>query len=89
MKKSQHIRTRCQQRGIPEDGPDLIAYFGTDTSNGVILTGKDISDAEREMKRIMNRLSKLKDVFIPIDGTTMKTAYRVNRRQRRLQTGIW
>lgn len=93
MKKSQHIRTRCQQRGIPEDGPDLIAYFGTETSDGVILTGKDISDAERkmkrEMKRIMNRLSKLKDVFIPIDGTTMKTAYRVGRRRRRLQTGRW
>ncbi len=89
MKKSQHIRTRCQQRGIPEDGPDLIAYFGTETSDGVILTGKDISDAEREMKRIMNRLSKLKDVFIPIDGTTMKTAYRVDRRRRRLQTGRW
>lgn len=89
MKKSQHIRTRCQQRGIPEDGPDLIAYFGTETPDGLILTGKDISDAEREMKRIMNRLSKLKDVFIPIDGTTMKTAYRVDRRRRRLQTGRW
>lgn len=89
MKKSQHIRNRCQQRGIPERDLELVFQHGTVTSDGLILTGKDIADAVRDMKRKMNRLSKLKDVFIPTDGTTMKTAYRVDRRRRRLQTGIW
>ena len=50
-----------------------------------MLTVKNIANVEREMKRTMNRLSKLKDVFIPTDGATMITVYRVDRRRRRLQ----
>ena len=89
MKKSQHIRIRCQQRGIPERDLAPVARYGTETSDGLILTGKDIADAVRDMKRKINRLSKLKGVSIPMDGETMITAYRADRRRRRLQTDIW
>lgn len=89
MKMSQHIRTRCRQRGIPESDLELVVQHGTVTSDGLILTGKDIADAVREMKRKMKRLSKLKDVLILTDDVTMVTVYRADRRRRRIQTGIW
>ena len=89
MKKTQHIKSRCQQRGFKEYDLELVARYGTVTSDGLMLTVKNIANVEREMKRTMNRLSKLKDVFIPTDGATMITVYRVDRRRRRLQIGTW
>ena len=47
---TQHIRTRCQQRGTKEAGLDLIVQYGTQIRRGVVLTRKDISDAKREIK---------------------------------------
>ena len=88
-KKNKHIRTRCQQRGIKERDLDLIAQVGTKTRDGLILTRKDISEVERETKRLVCRLSRLQDVFIAKDGETLITAYRAGRRQRRSQVGIW
>ena len=88
-KKTKHIRTRCQQRGIKERDLDLIAQFGTKTRDGLILTRKDISEVERETKRLVCRLSRLQDVFVAKDGETLITAYRAGRRQRRSQVGIW
>lgn len=89
MKKTRHISARCQQRGIKERDLDLIFQYGTSTSCGQMLTGRDIAEAEKDMKRVLSRLSRLKNVFIPTDGETMITAFRANRSQRRRQVGIW
>ena len=68
---------------------DLIARYGTETWEGVILTRKDIAKVEREAKRLVSRLERLEDVFVATDGVTMITAYRTTRRQRRIQLGKW
>ena len=86
---NEHIRERCQQRGIKERDIELIARFGTTTSKGLILTRKDIAEVEHETKRLLSRLSRLQDVFVATDGKTMKTAYRATRRQRRVQVDHW
>ena len=86
---TKHIHTRCQQRGIKERDLNLIAQFGTETPKGLILTRKNITEVEREAKRLVNRLSRLQDVFVATNGETMKTAFRAKRRQRRLLAGNW
>lgn len=84
---TKHVRSRCQQRGIRETDLDLVAQYGTETSEGVILTRKDIAVVEREFKRLINRLSKLEDVFVATDGEIMKTVFRATKQQRRSQVG--
>ena len=78
-----------QRKWLKERDLNLIAQYGTETPEGLILTRKDIAEAEREEKRLVNRLSRLQDIFIATDGDTMITAYRATRRQRRLQLGNW
>ena len=80
---TKHIRNRCQQRGIKEADLDLIFQYGTETPKGVILTHKDVAVVEREVKNLVNRLSKLQDVFVAMDGETMMTAFRATKQQRR------
>ena len=86
---TEHIRARCQQRGIKERDLDLIAQFGTETPEGLILTRKNIAEIERQAKRLVHRLSRLQDVFIAADGESMITVYRATRQQRRSQVGNW
>lgn len=80
---TKHIRTRCQQRGIKEADLGLIVQYGTETPKGMILTRKDIAVVEREVKKLINSLSKLQDVFVAMDGETMMTAFRATKQQRR------
>lgn len=84
---TKHIRVRCQQRGIQEHDLKLVAQFGTETSKGLILTRKDVAEVEREAKRLVNRLSRLQDVFVATEGETMKTAFRATKQQRRWLMG--
>ena len=84
---TKHVRSRCQQRGIRKTDLDLVAQYGTETSEGVILTRKDIAGVEREFKRLINRLLKLEDVFVAMDGEIMKTVFRTTKQQRRAQVG--
>ncbi len=65
----------------------LVAQFGTETSRGLILTRKDVAEVEREAQRLVNRLSRLQDVFVATEGETMKTAFRARRSQRRRLMG--
>ena len=87
MELTKHIRIRCQQRGIKEADLDLIVQYGTETSEGVFLTGKDVAEAERELKHLMNRIEKLKGVFVATDGDVGKTAFRPKKQQHRYGRG--
>lgn len=84
---TRRIRARCQQRGVKEHDLKLVAQFGTETSEGLILTRKDVAEVEREAKRLVNRLSRLQDVFVATEGETMKTAFCATRQQRRRLMG--
>ncbi len=80
-----HVRTRAQQRGIREADLDLISRYGSETPNGMIMTRKDIAAVERETKDLLDRLSRLNGVFVPMHGDTMKTIIRATKRQLRKQ----
>ena len=91
MNVTTHAAVRCGQRGFRETDLELIARYGTMTGEGFLLTRKDIMEAERRAKRLLDRLSRLQDAFIPTtdDGRTAKTVFRATREQRRRQTGRW
>lgn len=78
-----HIISRAQQRSIMQNDLGLVYEFGTATDEGAILTMKDISEAERQAKELINRLHKLKNVFVAADGDVMITTYRATKNQRR------
>ncbi len=85
-----HAITRCQQRGFRENDMALVAEYGTPTAGGILLTGKDIRKVERECKKILSRLQKLKDTFLATtDDDRVKTVFRATRKQRRKQTCSW
>jgi len=85
-----HAITRCQQRGFKENDIALVAEYGTPTTGGILLTGKDILKVEREYKKVLNRLQKLKDTFLATtDDDLVKTVFRATRKQRRRQTYTW
>ena len=86
-----HAARRCGHRGFRDSDLGLIAEYGTMTDGGFLLTRRDIQEAERLCKRLIDRLSKLQDAFVPTsaDGNTAKTVFRATRRQRRQQTGQW
>ncbi|MDE0303568.1 MAG: hypothetical protein OXI87_01600 [Albidovulum sp.] len=83
-----HALVRCGQRGFREADFDLVSEFGTMTDGGFLLTRKDIMEAERQAKKLLNRLSKLQDAFVPTtaDGSAAKTIFRATKRQRRRRT---
>ena len=64
---TKHVQARCQQRGIKEADLALIYRYGTETKKGVILTRKDVAAVEREVKKLINSLSKLQDVFVAME----------------------
>ena len=80
---TQHIRTRCLQRGIREADLSLLERYGTHTPEGVILTRRDVAEAKSNQRHLMNRLQRLEGVFVPSDGDVRITAYRATKRQRR------
>lgn len=87
-----HAINRCGHRGFREKDLDLIAEYGTITDGGFLLTRNDIMEFERRAKKLLDRLHKLQDAFVPAtddDGRTAKTVFRATRKQRRRQTGRW
>lgn len=91
MNITNHAMVRCGQRGFRITDIDLIVRFGTMTDEGVLLTKKDIMEAERQVKDVLKRLSKLEGTFVSTtpDGETVKTIFRTTKRQRRKQTRRW
>ncbi len=84
---TQHILRRTQQRSVKESDLGLVFEFGTDTARGTILTKKDILEVEREAKYLVDRLHKMKDVFVAADGADLITTYRATKKQIRRLTG--
>ena len=72
---TKHIRTRCEQQGIKERDLKLIIQFGTEAPMIIILARKDIVQIEWEAKCLVNCVSHLQDVFVVIEGETMKTVF--------------
>lgn len=84
---TKHIRTRCQQRGIKVADLSLVERYGTHTPKGIILTRRNVAEAESDYRHEMHRLRGLEGVFVLSTGDVRKTAYRATKRQRRSVLG--
>jgi hypothetical protein len=80
---TKHVLTRAQQRSVMQGDLGLVYEFGTMTDRGAVLTQGDIQEAEREAKAIIDRLHKLKNVFVATDGDEMITTFRATKKQLR------
>ena len=80
---TQHVLIRAQQRSVMQGDLGLVYEFGTMTDRGAVLTRADIQEAEREAKAFIDRLHKLRNVFVATDGEEMITTFRPTKMQLR------
>lgn len=78
-----HGAIRMAQRGIPAREADLIALIGTEVDDGYLVRTKDCQAAEREIKRLLERIRRLKGKRLVIADGRIVTAYQTTRRTER------
>ena len=84
---SRHAEERARQRGYRLSDVPLIAEYGTPVHDGFILTPRDVERVQGEMKRLLDRLRRLVNVFVPVAEDTAMSIYRpaTPKRRRRLE----
>lgn len=81
MTHTQHVKERCQERGISQSLIDLILRYGTVETEGdgtekVTLRAIDKKAAARRLHRKLQLLDKASDVVVIMDGSKAVTTYR-------------
>ena len=76
---TRHAVTRMAQRAIREDDLDLIMIIGTEVRDGYIVRTKDCQAAERELKRLLDRVRRLNGKRLVVEAGHLVTAYRAER----------
>jgi hypothetical protein len=80
---TRHAAARMAQRGIPAKDADLIALIGTEVGDGYLVRSKDIQAAEREVKKLLARIRRLKGKRLVTAEGRIVTAYSATQRQER------
>lgn len=80
---TRHAAIRMAQRGVPVGDAELIPLIGTEVSDGYLVRTKDIQAAERVIKRLLNRIRRLKGKRLVTAEGRIVTAYQATRRQER------
>jgi len=80
---SHHARVRMQQRGRRQTDVDFVLEYGTETSEGIILSNKDASVIERQARKMIERAHRLRGTYIPIAGDVVKTVFKASPHQQR------
>lgn len=75
MNLSFHARQRLQQRGLTELDINLILAHGTETRDGYYLRRKDVREAEKALKKLIDQINRLVGNYVVFDGDTIITAY--------------
>ena len=83
MNLSFHAQQRLQQRGLNDSDIDLILSHGTETSDGYYLRRKDVEEAEKELRKQINRLNRLAGKYVVVKGETVITAYHPTKRKQK------
>ena len=76
---TRHAVSRMAQRASRDDDLDLIMMIGTEVGDGYIVLTRDCKAAERELKRLLDRVRRLDGKRLVIDGGRVITAYRAGR----------
>ena len=80
---SSHAQQRLQQRGLNRSDIDLILAHGTETSDGYYLRRRDVKEAEREFRKLINHLNRLAGKYVVVDGDTVITAYHPGKKKQK------
>ena len=90
-----HANARIRQRGFSESDVELIVSLGTQVEDGAVLLRKQDVDREvRNLEREKQRLHRLKNTKVVVNGETVVTVYRTGKSSqrttlRRAREGGW
>jgi hypothetical protein len=84
---SRHAEERARQRGFLPSDFELVVHYGSPVHDGFILTARDAALAEASLRRVVERLRRLVNAFVPVGESTALSIYRPGtpKRRRRLQ----
>ena len=84
LNPTEHAMIRQSQRGFKADDFKQIAQHGTPVGDmEILLTDKDVQHAISARKREIQALERLKNRLIVVDGQTVITAYRLDKKKQR------
>lgn len=88
LRLSHHGRARTRQRGLSTSDLQLIEAYGTQSSEGYVLTIKDVDEIEVEHRQEIARLRRLQGAALVVrDGIVVTVLRNVSRVQRRRLLG--
>jgi hypothetical protein len=73
---TRHAMTRMRQRAFHGDDLDLIRLIGTEVEGGYIVLNRDRQAAERDLKRLLQRIRRLSGKPLVIAGGCLVTVSR-------------
>jgi hypothetical protein len=78
-----HAAIRMAQRGISLKDSDLITLIGTEVDDGYLVTAHDSQRVEHELKRLMDRIRRIRGKRLVVVNGQILTAYHASRRKER------
>lgn len=78
-----HLKVRMQQRGYRLADISLAFEIGTPNRDGVFVSATDVENAISQKKGEIQRLERLRDTLIPVDGGTALSIYKAGRKKQR------
>ena len=81
-----HAVVRLSQRGLSAGDVDLIVLLGSETPDGYLVQDHDCAALEATLKRLLNKVQRLKGKRVVVQGERLVTAYHATpKEQRRLR----
>jgi hypothetical protein len=80
---TKHGAERLAQRGIQVSDLDLIVQIGSEVEGGFLVRKSDLQEAERQIKRLLDRIRRLKGKRLVVGDGSLVTAYHADRREER------
>jgi hypothetical protein len=85
MSLTRHAISRMDQRAIADKALELIMSIGTEVKDGYLVRAKDCQAVERQLKRLIDQVWRLKGKRVIITRDRIVTAYHARRaKERRL-----
>ena len=87
MTLTKHAIQRCQQRGIPLKGVDVIMNYGSERyapggALRVCITNKDLERIRKEHREEEKRIERLIKKELVVDGNDVLTGYHKTKKQK-------
>lgn len=70
-----HAMMRLAQRGFRNGDAEWIMAIGTEVEGGYLVREKDVLDAERGLKHLLQRVHRLRGKRLVVEGNTVVTGY--------------